>query len=463
MTARQQEARMSEAFDYRKVPDTGLSGLSHIPGERGMPILGKTPALFNDFYGTLERHYQKYGKISKIGIGFQIGLMPIGPDYAQEILVDKERNYSNQMGYSATISDWFGGSILSRDFDEHRFHRRIFQSAFKSDAMEGYSKGINEIIASYLNAIEGKQEITFMPFIKAILMSIGARIFFGIEELGELNTKRFERSFLAITEKGMRSLIKKNIPGFNYYYGMKGKRFVVNYLVSLINERRNGSGQDFMSHIVKEKLDDGSHFSDQDIIDHLSFLFFAAFDTTSTGLSHLVMHIAENQQLQGMLRQKSFSIGSEVVTFKELGRLPDIEMAFSESLRLYPPVAIIMRRTICECVFDNVRIPANTILFLIPGMNHRMPEYWTNPLSFDPQRFSPERQEHKKHPYQFTPFGGGAHKCLGMNFAMMNAKLFMHQLLLRYRVKLKPGYRPGSRILPTPTPFDDLPVILEKY
>jgi cytochrome P450 len=453
---------MSDTFDYRKYPDTKLPGLAHIPGEKGIPILGKTPALFNDFYGTLEQHCHKFGRVSKIGIGFQTGVMPLGPDSAQEVFLDREHNFSNQMGYAATLSDWFGGSILSRDFDEHRFHRRIFQTAFKSDAMQGYSEGINDVIGRALTSIEGKNEIRFMPFIKGILMSIGARIFFGIDELGETNSKKFEKSFLAITEKGMRSLIKKDIPYLNYHYGMAGKKFVVNYLVSLINQRRKGDGRDFMSYLVKETLDDGSHFSDKDIIDHLSFLFFAAFDTTSTGLSHLVMHLAADQQLQDRLREQSRSLDCPLVTFKEVNKLPDIDMAFSESLRLYPPVAIIMRRTIRECVLGGVRIPANTIVFLVPGMNHRMPDYWTNPHVFDPLRFSPVRQEHKKHPYQFIPFGGGAHKCLGMNFALMNSKLFMHQLLLRYRVRLKPGYKLGSRILPTPTPTDDLPVILEK-
>lgn len=453
---------MSEIYDYRKQPDTQLSGLSHIPGEKGIPILGKTPALFGDFYGTLERHCEKYGRVSKIGIGFQTGVMPLGPDSAQEVFLDRDRNFSNQMGYAATLADWFGGSILSRDFEEHRFHRRIFQTAFKSDAMQGYSEGINDVIASALAAVEGKREIAFVPFIKGILMSIGAKIFFGIDELGESNSKRFEKSFLAITEKGMRSLIKKDLPYLNYHYGMAGKKFVVDYLSSLIRQRRAGEGRDFMSYLVKETLDDGTHFSDKDIIDHLSFLFFAAFDTTSTGLSHLVMHLAADQRLQDRLRDQSRALDCALVTFKDVNRLPDIDMAFSESLRLYPPVAIIMRRTIRECVLENVRIPPNTILFLVPGMNHRMSEYWTNPRNFDPSRFSPERQEHKKHPYQFIPFGGGAHKCLGMNFALMNSKLFMHQFLLRYRVKLQPGYKLGSRILPTPTPTDDLPIILER-
>ncbi len=102
------------------------------------------------------------------------------------------------------------------------------------------------------------------------------------------------------------------------------------------------------------------------------------------------------------------------------------------------------------------------MLFMVPGFNHRMPQFWSDPETFDPERFSEERQEHRRHKFQFMPFGGGAHKCIGMNFAQMNAKLFMHQLLRQYRIRLRPGYKMGSQILPTPCPPQGLPLLIEK-
>jgi cytochrome P450 len=94
--------------------------------------------------------------------------------------------------------------------------------------------------------------------------------------------------------------------------------------------------------------------------------------------------------------------------------------------------------------------------------NQRMETWWDDPLRFDPNRFSPARQEHKRHSFSYTPFGGGAHKCIGMNFAQLNAKLFMHQLLLKYRFRTPPAYQAGSRTLPLPKPNGDLPLEFEK-
>jgi cytochrome P450 len=447
--------------DHRNFPDAPMKALAHIPGRAGIPFLGMTPALFRDFYGTLKVHSSRYGLVSKIGIGFQKGVLVLGPQNCQQLLLDTERNFSSQMGYKDSAGVWFGGAILSRDFDEHRLHRRVFQTAFKFDAMQGYSEGINTIIRESLQSWEGRQEIVFMPFIKELLMNIGARIFYGIDDLGD-DAERFSEAFRMILEKGMLSLVRKEIPPLNFYYGRKGRQFVYRYLDSLIEDRRRKDGSDFMSYLVKSTRDDGSYFDNVELIDHLSFLFFAAYDTTSAGLCHLLMHLAANPALQDSLREQSLQLEQSEVTFKDVDQLPGIEMAFNEALRLYPSASILLRRSIRPCQVGGVQIPAHTVLFMVPGFNHRMPDYWSSPESFDPQRFSEARQEHRQHKFQFIPFGGGAHKCIGMNFAQMNAKLFMHQLLRQYRISLKPGYKIGSQILPTPCPPQGLPLLIER-
>jgi cytochrome P450 len=448
-------------IDHKQLPDASVKALAHIPGKFGVPILGMTLALFKDFYGTIQQHHAQYGLISKIGIGFQKGVMVLGPEHCQQLLLDSERNFSNQMGYRESAGTWFGGAILARDFDEHRLHRRVFQTAFKFEAMQGYSEGINTIIRDSLQRWEGKQEIVFMPFIKELLMNVGAQVFYGIEGLGD-DAERFSKAFTQILEKGMLSLIPLDIPPLNFHYGQKGRRFVYQYLDSLIEDRRKNDGKDFMSYLVKSTRDDGSYFDNVELIDHLSFLFFAAFDTTSAGLCHLLMHLADNQRLQDSLRSLSLQLPQAEVTFKDVDQLPGIEMAFNESLRLYPSAAMLLRRSIRPCTIGGVDIPACTPLFIVPGFNHRMPEYWTNPEAFDPERFSDARQEQRGHKFQFMPFGGGAHKCIGMNFAQMNAKLFMHQLLRQYRIRLQPGYKMGSQILPTPCPSQGLPLLIER-
>jgi cytochrome P450 len=92
-------------------------------------------------------------------------------------------------------------------------------------------------------------------------------------------------------------------------------------------------------------------------------------------------------------------------------------------------------------------------------MSHFMTEYWSDPYTFDPERFSPEREEHKKDFYQYIPFGGGAHKCLGMHFSQVQAKMFLFYLLKSNKVIKDPSmtkYKVNR--VPLAFPTDGLPL-----
>jgi cytochrome P450 len=106
-------------------------------------------------------------------------------------------------------------------------------------------------------------------------------------------------------------------------------------------------------------------------------------------------------------------------------------------------------------------IPAGTSLSLNPGVTMLSPELFSNPNEFDPDRFSPERAEDRVHRFAWSPFGGGAHKCLGMHFAAMQVKLFVATLLRQRRVHLPKGAPEWCR-MPIPKPKGGLPVVFRR-
>jgi cytochrome P450 len=96
----------------------------------------------------------------------------------------------------------------------------------------------------------------------------------------------------------------------------------------------------------------------------------------------------------------------------------------------------------------------------MPGLNHNCPTEWVNPESFDPTRFSPERCEHAKNQYNYIPFGGGAHKCIGMHFARMQGIMFISHFVTMYDFAAPGGYKAKFKYLPLPKIRDGLPLIL---
>jgi cytochrome P450 len=107
-------------------------------------------------------------------------------------------------------------------------------------------------------------------------------------------------------------------------------------------------------------------------------------------------------------------------------------------------------------------LSVGTYVMVVPQFNHHMSELWTNPLEFDPLRFSEERAEDKVHRYAYTPFGGGVHHCIGMHLAGAVVDAVMRQLLERYDWSVEPGYEMPWDRRGLPSPADGLPVRLRE-
>jgi cytochrome P450 len=92
----------------------------------------------------------------------------------------------------------------------------------------------------------------------------------------------------------------------------------------------------------------------------------------------------------------------------------------------------------------------------------RLADWWPDPDHFDPARFHTGADATAVHRYAFAPFGGGAHKCIGQQFANMNVKAVMLQLLRHFRWQVPPDYQPRMTWGTGPTPADGLPITLER-
>ena len=207
--------------------------------------------------------------------------------------------------------------------------------------------------------------------------------------------------------------------------------------------------------------EDGESFTDQEIVDHMIFLMMAAHDTTTSALTTMIYALARHPDWQERVRAEVRDQDGDALAFDALDRLAMTDNTFREALRLYTPVQVIPRRAEAAFEFKGFEIPAQTPLTVSPGFTHHMAELWREPERFDPPRFAPERAEDRAHRFAWVPFGGGAHKCIGLHFAFMQVKAFTYQFLRRYRVGLPDDYRIDMALVPIPRPRDGLPITLE--
>ena len=114
-------------------------------------------------------------------------------------------------------------------------------------------------------------------------------------------------------------------------------------------------------------------------------------------------------------------------------------MILDETLRLYPPAWAMSRSAIGDDEIGGYHIPAGALILVSQYVIQRDPRFWENPEGFDPGRFSPEQSE-KRPRFAYFPFGGGPRKCIGEEFALLEATLVLATVAQQYRFHLVPGH-----------------------
>jgi cytochrome P450 len=300
----------------------------------------------------------------------------------------------------------------------------------------------------------------FYPAMKQLTLDLAATSFLGAgigPEVDEITC-----AFVDMVAASV-AVIRKPLPGTAMARGVRGRKRIVAYFSEQIPIRRARGGEDLFSQLCRATHEDGALLSTQDIVDHMSFLMMAAHDTLTSSLTSFIGALAAHPQWQQKLREEVTALGvaaDEPTTFDNLEAMPLTEMAFKEALRLKPPVPSMPRRAIRDFSFRGFAIPGGTMIGVNPLFTHHMPDVWPDPEKFDPLRFTEEAQRNR-HRFAWVPFGGGAHMCLGLHFAYMQAKCFARHFLQNLEVSLEPGYAPDWQMWPIPKPRDGLRVTLK--
>jgi cytochrome P450 len=133
-------------------------------------------------------------------------------------------------------------------------------------------------------------------------------------------------------------------------------------------------------------------------------------------------------------------------------------LVIREVLRLNPPVAFLQRQALAEVEVDGMRLPRGTLLTLMPLHVQRDARWWPEPDTFQPER---HLDTPAPHPYAWTPFGGGAHLCLGLHLAEAQIRLVLGEVLQQAELKLPAGFTPHWRHAPITHPVQRVPLLFQ--
>jgi cytochrome P450 len=171
--------------------------------------------------------------------------------------------------------------------------------------------------------------------------------------------------------------------------------------------------------------------SEAEVIGNAVVLFLAGHETSANALSWAIFLPAQHPTVaHALLDELETHLRGEPPTLEKLSNLRLLDGVINETLRLFPPLAYIMRTAQEPFAMGGYEFAAKSTVMISHYLTHRLPATYTGPDRFLPQRWFTL----KPSPYEYIPFSAGPRLCIGAQFAMLEMKLVLAMLLQRFRL-----------------------------
>ncbi|MFQ3255036.1 MAG: cytochrome P450 [Loktanella salsilacus] len=184
--------------------------------------------------------------------------------------------------------------------------------------------------------------------------------------------------------------------------------------------------------------DTGDTFDVPQMVDQVAIFFLAGHETSAAALAWTLYLLAMHPEWQDKLAEEAQAWDGQFAGLSTLKATRDV---FRESLRLYPPVPMMVRETTKPEVFRKRDVTPGAQVVLSPWHLHRHERIWDKPDDFDPARWQTENGKTGQRT-AYMPFSAGPRVCTGAGFAMIEGVVLLAQMLAAYRFELVPDRPP---------------------
>ncbi|MEP3786004.1 cytochrome P450 [Ascidiaceihabitans sp.] len=183
----------------------------------------------------------------------------------------------------------------------------------------------------------------------------------------------------------------------------------------------------------------GDRFDTDEMVDQVAIFFLAGHETSASALAWALYLMAQFPDWQDRLAAEAQAM--QDCDFAVMSKLRLSRDVFRETLRLYPPVPMMVRETTCPETFRERAVPKRSQVVLSPWHLHRHERLWDRPDDFDPDRWQTENGKQCGRD-AYIPFSEGARVCPGAGFAMIEGPLLLSRILRDFRISYEEDMPP---------------------
>jgi cytochrome P450 len=325
-------------------------------------------------------------------------------------------------------------SVMLSEEPEHMVRRKLMLPRFHGERMREDAEMMTELARREVRAWPVGEPFALWPRMQALTQEVVMRAVFGDDE-GRLDRLRELLSELTATVNDEELLGQLAEHGPAWLEGSPGWRAAmapVEEEVLAEAARRRAEGEDgrkdAVSILVEARNEDGTPLSDKDLRDEL--LTLLTDGPTSSSLAWVFERLLRHPEK--LARLQSELLAGEGDDY--------LDAVVKETLRLRPPVSVVVRRLLKPATLGGYDLPAETLIAPCVYLIHHRADVYENPGEFIPERFLTQRAAVPT----WIPFGGGARRCLAASYAEQEMKRVLRTVL--EEVELEPVESRGERV-----------------
>lgn len=356
-------------------------------------------------------------------------------------------------------------SLFALDGEVHRRHRRLLLPPFHGERMRAYGPLLVELTRRHMATWPRRRPFALVTAMRAITLDAIFEAVFGVVDAPSM---RRLTALVAQLTGGVTALLaflpflRVDLGPWSPWGRFLATRAALDAILhDAIARARHAGGEDILAKLVEESAREGEPLDDQELRDELLTLLGAGHETTATGLGWAFNWALGAPGVLDRLRiELREVVGAGDVRAEHLPRLTYLDAVLQESLRLTPPVPIVLRQLARPARVAGHDLPAGATVVPCLWLTQREPDLFPEPLAFRPERFLGAGR--RASPFALFPFGGGQRACIGLSFALFEMKIILATVLQRARLRLaRPFSDAADRHAIVLTPRGGVEVVME--
>nr|WP_321253091.1 cytochrome P450 [uncultured Ruegeria sp.] len=374
------------------------------------------------------------------------------PELIDLVLKQRPDDFPKSGRISEGLRPLLGDSVFLTNGETWKRQRRIIDPAFEGGRLKDTFPAMYAAAQASVDRLRtrGGRDVECEEITSHAAADVIFRTLFSVPIEHTVATQVFDKFRTYQREQPLLNLaafvpVPSWVPRFHSRKTRRTAREIRDLIARLTDERAEaiafGKAPDDLATKIMTRPDPetGRCFGTQEMIDQVAIFFLAGHETSASALAWALYLMALYPEWQDRVAAEATALDDP--SFAAVSGLKLSRSVFRETLRLYPPVPMMVREATCPERFRDRDVPQGSQIVISPWHLHRHERLWENPDAFDPARWETENGKTCQR-HAFIPFSAGSRVCAGAGFAMIEGPLILSMLLKHYRFEPVTGRDP---------------------